>query len=98
MLLLGPVVESSTFLLLAPSLACSVLAVMRNGVWRWRLLLLGGSAGLFVLAALLGGIANTAKLNIIGLHPWASLLYFTYLLTEPQPAAAESSLMVRRAA
>jgi hypothetical protein len=89
MMVLGPVVESSTFLLLAPSLAFSVLAAVHERRWNWRTWLLAGSAGLFILAALLGGIANTARLHVIGLHPWASLLYFAYLGTETEPAQAE---------
>lgn len=97
MMVLGPVVESSTFLLLAPSLAACVLAELQ-GFRSWRTPLLAGSAGLFVLAALLGAIANTAKLHVIGLHPWASLLFFAYLLTEVRPTALADQATQRRAA
>jgi Glycosyltransferase family 87 len=89
MLALGPVVESSTFVLLAPSFACSIVAALQ-GPWRWRNLLLAVSALLFVLAASAGSIANTAKLHVIGLHPWATLLYFAFLLSEPRPHAEQS--------
>jgi hypothetical protein len=89
MMALGPVVESSTFTLLAPSFAYSVLAVFPRQ-WRWRHLLLAVSAVLFVLAASAGSIANTAKLHVIGLHPWATLLYLVFLLLEPRPEAEQS--------
>ena len=99
MLALGPVVESSTFVLLAPSFACSALAALQ-GPWRWRNLLLAVSAVLFVLAASAGSIANTAKLHVIGLHPWATLLYFAFLLLERRPQSEQSIQAVndRRAA
>jgi alpha-1,2-mannosyltransferase len=90
MMVLGPVVESSTFLLLAPSLAASIVGALQDRQWRLRTLPLAGSAILFMAAVLLGGVANTAKLHIVGIHPLASLLYFVYLLTESRPNAFES--------
>ncbi len=84
-LVLGPVVESSTFQLLAPSLAWSLVASVRESSWSARRLILAGSGLLFVLAAALGSLGNTADLSIIGIHPMASTLYFVYLLSEPRP-------------
>lgn len=88
MLVLGPVVESSTFMLLAPCLAFSIVGAIQDSTRDLRKLLLVGSAMLFVAAALLGAIANTAHLNISGIHPMASVLYFAYLLLEPCPQSA----------
>ena len=84
-LVLGPVVESSTFQLLAPSLAWSLVALLRAPVWSARSLVLGGSTLLFILAAAIGSFGNTAKFHVIAIHPMASMLYFVYLLTEPRP-------------
>ena len=92
MLLLGPVVESSTFVLLAPAFACSMLAALQDRTWSWRMLLLVGSVILMLLAVLLGGIGNTATLNVSGLHPWASLSYFAFLLTEPRLGRQQAQL------
>ena len=89
MLTLGPVVESSTFTLLAPSFACSMVAALQGGPWKRRNLLLAGSVVLFAAAAGLGSVANTGTLRVSGLHPWASLLYFLYLLTEARPTAEQ---------
>lgn len=91
MMVLGPVVESSTFLLLAPSLAASIVGALQDRRWHWRTLLLAGSGILFLAAVLLGGVANTAKLHVVGIHPLASLLYFVYLLTESRPSEIQSA-------
>ncbi len=89
-LVLGPVVESSTFQLLAPSLAWSLIASRHESFLSGRRLLLTASATLFVLAAVLGSIRNTAELNIMGIHPMASVLFFAYLLAESRPAEHSS--------
>ena len=99
MVALGPVVESSTFVLLAPALAWSILTAVQDDVSMHRKLLLVGSVMMFVLAVLLGGIANTARLHVIGLHPAGSLLYLLFLLTERRPPApALSPSLTYRAA
>jgi alpha-1,2-mannosyltransferase len=100
MMVLGPVVESSTFLLLAPSLAASIVGALQDRKWHWRTLLLAGSGSLFLAAVLLGGVANTARLHVVGIHPLASLLYFVYLLTESRPCDREAQQLPieRRAA
>jgi alpha-1,2-mannosyltransferase len=82
MVVFGPGVESSTFMLVAPSLAWSVMAAGLDREWAWRKLLLFGSVLVFVTAVLVGSIANTADLHLIDLHPLAGLFYFVYLLTE----------------
>jgi alpha-1,2-mannosyltransferase len=92
MVVLGPGVESSTFLLVAPSLAWSILAAVLDREWAWRKLLLLGSALLFVTAVLVGSIANTADLHLIDLHPLAGLFYFVYLLTETPSLALRAKL------
>lgn len=94
-LVLGPVVESSTFQLLAPSLAWSLLASLRESTWPPRRWLLTGSGLLFILAAGLGSFGNTADLHILGIHPMASSLYFSYLLTEPRPQQSAVSATPR---
>jgi hypothetical protein len=91
MMLLGPATESSSFVLLAPPLAWSLLEAWQRGARGAgpRLLLLGGSAALFTAAVFLGGFSTTVKIHALGVHSWASLLYFLYLLTEPAPPAEQ---------
>lgn len=89
MIVLGPVVEASTFLLLAPSLAWSILAALQENTRTWRTMALASSVTLFALAVLVGSLGNTADLGVIDLHPVASLFYFVYLLTEPMPGGVE---------
>jgi hypothetical protein len=50
--------------------------------------LLWGSCALFSAAVLLGGFSNAVKIHALGVHSWASLLYFVYLLTETRPLAS----------
>ena len=90
MMLLGPATESSSFVLLAPSLAWSVIESLQAPEWRHRRILLWGSCALFAVAVFLGGFSSAVKIHALGVHSWASLLYFTYLLTEPRAAAAAS--------
>jgi hypothetical protein len=98
MMLLGPATESSSFALLAPSLAWSVVEALGTPGWRDRRLLLFGACGLLTAAVLLGAFASTVRIHGMGVHPWASLLYFAYLLTEPKPMVAEAVQQRRLAA
>ena len=95
MMLLGPAPESSSFILLAPSLAWSVLEAMHTN--SLRRLLLWGSVAFFLVAVVLGGFSQTVKVHTLGVHSWGSLLYFVYLLTEPKPAACGLALEPRLA-
>lgn len=87
MMLLGPATESSSFVLLAPSLAWSVVAALQTRTWDVRRVGLGISCALFAAAVLLGGFSNAMKIHALGMHSWASLLYFAYLLAEERPSA-----------
>lgn len=84
MMLLGPATESSSFILLAPSFAWSLLDAVVHRAHGPRRLLLAASAICFVLAVTLGGFSFTVKIHALGVHVWASLLYFAYLLCEPE--------------
>jgi alpha-1,2-mannosyltransferase len=88
MMLLGPATESSSFALLAPSLAWSVVHAMQTPSRSARRGLLWISCVLFTAAVLLGGFSNAVKIHALGVHSWASLLYFSYLLTEARPPAS----------
>ena len=90
MMLLGPATESSSFILLAPSLAWSLLESMTQIDWRRRGLL-WSSGALFAVAVFLGGFSSAVKIHALGVHSWASLFYFLYLLAEPRPAARSGS-------
>ena len=82
MMLLGPATESSSFVLLAPSLAWSVVESLQAAEWRRRRGLLSASCALFAVAVLMGGFSSAVKIHALGVHSWASLFYFIYLLTE----------------
>jgi alpha-1,2-mannosyltransferase len=82
MMLLGPATESSSFVLLAPSLAWSVVEALQASAGRARTGMLWASCVLFAVAVLLGGFSTTVKIHALGVHSWASLLYFGYLLTQ----------------
>ena len=88
MMLLGPATESSSFVLLAPSLAWSVVEDLQVTDWRHRRGLLWGSCALFTAAVLLGGFSNAVKIHSLGVHSWASLFYFIYLLMDVRPLAS----------
>jgi hypothetical protein len=88
MMLLGPATESSSFILLAPSFAWSVLEALQEPAPGRRRLLLWGSCVCFVLAIALGGFMATVRIHSLGVHVWGSIFYFAYLLTEPRPAVA----------
>jgi alpha-1,2-mannosyltransferase len=90
MMLLGPATESSSFVLLAPSFAWSVVEALQASDGRARAGLLWTSCVLFAVAVLLGGFSTTVKIHALGVHSWASLLYFVYLLTASREPAAEA--------
>jgi hypothetical protein len=83
MMLLGPATESSSFALLAPSFAWSVIETLQTNDRTARHGLLWCSCGLFAVAVVVGGIAKDLGIHEAGMHAWASLCYFAYLLTEP---------------
>lgn len=87
LLLLGPVVESSTFILLAPSLAWSMITAFKERPLSPPKYFLYASIVCLVAAVLLGGIANTAVFHATELHPMGTLFYFAYLWTERRPQA-----------
>lgn len=88
MMLLGPSTESSSFALLAPSLAWSIVEAIRERPWRVRSLLLWGACAFFLAAVSLSSFARTVRISELGVHSWGSLLYFVYLLAEPRPPQA----------
>ena len=100
MMLLGPATESSSFVLLAPSLAWSALENLHAPAQGWKRVLLWGSCAGFAAAVLLGGFAGTVRVHGLGIHPWSSLLYFAYLLVQskPMPAVAAEAMLERRLA
>ena len=73
MMLLGPATESSSFILLAPSLAPSVVQALDTPTFEWRRCLLWGSCAGFLAAVFLGGFRGTLFLHALGVHPWASV-------------------------
>jgi hypothetical protein len=91
MMLLGPATESSSFILLAPSLAWSGLEALTSTHGSWKRSLLWGSCACFVAAVVLGGFSGTVRVHGMGVHSWASLLYFAYLLMEAAPAKAQAA-------
>ncbi len=82
MMLLGPATESSSFALLAPSFAWSIVEALQTNERNARHGLLWGSGVLFAVAVLLGSIKGLT-LHECGVHAWASCCYFAYLLSEP---------------
>jgi alpha-1,2-mannosyltransferase len=90
MMLLGPATESSSFVLLAPSFAWSVVEALQASDGCSRRGLLWASCVLFAVAVLLGGFSTTVKIHALGVHSWASLLYFVYLLTESRGPLTEA--------
>ncbi len=83
MMLLGPATESCSFVLLAPSLAWSIVDAA-HARWRPRNALLWSSCVLFVLSVILGGFSETVWIHGYGIHAWATLFYVGYLLGEPR--------------
>jgi hypothetical protein len=94
MMLLGPATESSSFVILAPSFALSIVESITQNDRSMRRLLLWTSCVCFTLAVALGGFMLTVKVHSLGVHVWGSLFYFAYLLTQPRPALAEQQRLV----
>lgn len=82
MMLLGPATESSSFALLAPVIAWSVVERLVSREREWRELLLAASCVFFTVAVIAGGWNATLGLHAFGVYSWASLCYFVYLLVE----------------
>ncbi|HZZ82591.1 MAG TPA: glycosyltransferase family 87 protein [Gemmataceae bacterium] len=89
MMLLGPATESSSFVILAPSFAISVLQAMTSDERGLCRALLWASCVCFFMAVGLGGFVTTVQIHYLGVHVWGSLFYFAYLLTQPRPAVAQ---------
>ena len=101
MMLLGPATESSSFALLAPALAWSVVEALQAPARSGRHWLLGACCFCFLGAVILGGFTGTVKVHGMGVHSWASLVYFIYLLAERPPRSATAAATLpelRRAA
>ncbi|MSR30240.1 MAG: DUF2029 domain-containing protein [Gemmataceae bacterium] len=80
-LLFGPSSESSTFVLIAPWLAMSLIQVFRGEIGKEKTLLLAGT-GLLVLTVLAGILPATRRIHSFGFHPVAAVcLFFFYFLT-----------------
>lgn len=94
MMLLGPATESSSFVLLAPALAWSVVDALQMPGQRVRQGLLWGSCALFIAAVFLGAFSNAVKVHALGVHSWATLLYAVYLIAEPRPVVAAVGLRI----
>jgi hypothetical protein len=90
MMLLGPATESSSFVLLAPSFAWSVIDAWGAKERSARHGMLWGSCAIFVLAVVVGGINKDWKLHEAGVHAWGSLCYFVYLLLEPKAPSKQA--------
>jgi hypothetical protein len=89
MMLLGPATESSSFALLAPSFAWSVVLALQTKERSLRHGLLWGSCAFFAIAIFFGGIVPEWKIHERGVHAWGSLCYFMYLLVEPSAAVTQ---------
>ncbi len=89
MMLLGPATESSSFALLAPALAWLIVDRLLSGQSeRWNVPL-AASVALFALGVLAGLWSWTVQLHALGVHAWASLCLFVYLLLDSRSSAAE---------
>src|ERR1019366_1405347 len=99
-MLLGPATESSSFALLAPSFAWSIVEALQTKTRGARHGLLWGSCALFAIAVIVGGIVMEWKIHETGVHAWASLCYFAYLVIEPRASAVQEMQVAdsRRAA
>lgn len=82
MMLLGPATESSSFILLAPSLAWSIVEALQRKDRTARHGLLWGACAIFFVAVVVGGITQMWRLHEAGVHAWGSLCYFVYLLSD----------------
>ncbi len=74
MMLCGPATESSTYVLLAPTLAWAVLSALADR-WPWPLRVLVGSSFALLLLAVLAGVHPAVKeFHARGPHPLGALL------------------------
>ena len=96
MMLLGPATESSSFALLAPSFAWSVVEGLNAKTRHVRQWLLWASCAMFVIAVFLGGIVHAWRIHQTGVHAWGSLCYFAYLLLERGAPAVQEMRLANR--
>jgi hypothetical protein len=75
MTVLGSATESSTYILLAPSLAWSLLYAFRNPHRIWFRIGLCASQALFLLAQVAAWFPHGSELHSFGIHPLAALLF-----------------------
>src|SRR5581483_8775724 len=85
MTLLGVAAESSTYILLAPSLSWALLSVWTNPHARWVKYLLVASYVLFTAAAMAVWFPSGRQFHTLGPHPLAALLLLIGLLTMELP-------------
>ncbi len=80
MMLFGPATESSTYMILGPALAWTVLEawLLKRATWIQTLLVL--SFGLFFVSWIAGAFPGTARVHALGLQPLATLLLLTCVL------------------
>ncbi|MBI1830367.1 MAG: DUF2029 domain-containing protein [Planctomycetes bacterium] len=90
MMLFGPATESSSFALLAPSFAWSIVDASSATERPARHGLLWASAAIFFVAVVIGGIVPGLGLHAMGVHVWASLCYGAYLMTERRTVCASA--------
>jgi hypothetical protein len=90
-MLLGPATESSSFALLAPSFAWSVINALETKQRSGRHHLLWASCFFFAVAVFIGGIFSGWRIHETGVHAWGSLCYFAYLLMEPRPSDVQAA-------
>ncbi len=97
MTLLGPATESSTYTLLAPSLAVALVGAWRELAPLWERAALAASFGLFVVTLLVGMFPDSWRFKSLGPQPFAALLLLAVLLAgawrglaRPAPAGAPS--------
>jgi hypothetical protein len=80
MMLLGPATESSTYTLLAPSLAWAVLEAWAGGSWMARAGALG-SYGLLLAAGMAAWFPFAREVHAWGIHPLGALALFAVVAT-----------------
>jgi hypothetical protein len=102
LMLCGPSVESSTFVLLGPALAWTLLDPETPLALFWSAC---GSAALLGCCLLAGLVPRTTHIHALGLHPLASLLFFAAALVQaavqarvrPGPAPGQVAATARAA-
>lgn len=80
MTLLGPATESSTYVLLAPSLSWSLFEAWRRPHPLWLRVGLSAAYGLFLSAGIAGWFPFVLKAHALGLHPLGALLLLLSVL------------------